>query len=111
MNRRLHVVIANAREVVNQFATDVGFVRKNPMRSIWGVHGHLMFDPARFIVETVSNWSGGSNYSASELVLDYREIQTISLPFSSPAGVPMAAASTGSGARHRAKVLQPVLRP
>jgi hypothetical protein len=56
-NRRLHVVIANAREVVHQFATDIGLVRKNPMRSIWGVHGHLTFDPARFIVETASNWS------------------------------------------------------
>ncbi|MCX5729285.1 MAG: hypothetical protein NTZ28_10695 [Nitrospirae bacterium] len=99
VNRRLHVVIANAREVVNQFATDVGFVRKNPMRSIWGVHGHLTFDPARFIVETASNWSGGSNYSASELVLDYREIQTVTMPFSSPAGVPMTAVSPGSGAQ------------
>ena len=97
-NRRLHVVIANAREVVNQFATDVGFVRKNPMRSIWGVHGHLTFDPDRFIVETASNWSGGSNYSASELVLDYREIHTVTTPLSSLAVVPMAAASTGSGA-------------
>jgi hypothetical protein len=99
VNRRLHVVIANAREVVNQFATDIGFVRKNPMRSIWGVHGHLTFDPTRFIVETASNWSGGSNYSASELVLDYREIHTVTTPFSSPAGIPMAAASPGSGAQ------------
>lgn len=99
VNRRLHVVIANAREVVNQFATDVGFVRKNPMRSIWGVHGHLTFDPARFIVETASNWSGGSNYSASELVLDYREIHTVTTPFSSLAAVPMAAVSPGSGAQ------------
>jgi hypothetical protein len=97
VNRRLHVVSANAREVVNQFATDVGFVRKNPMRSIWGVHGHLTFDPARFIVETTSNWSGGSNYSASELVLDYREIHTVTTPFSSPTAVPIAPASTGSG--------------
>ena len=97
-NRRLHVVIANAREVVNQFATDIGLVQRNPMRSIWGVHGHLTFDPDRFIVETVSNWSGGSNNSASELVLDYREIHTVTTPFSSPASVPMAAASTGSDA-------------
>ena len=97
VNRRLHVVIANAREVVNQFATDIGFVRKNPVRSIWGIHGHLTFDPAWFIVETTSNWSGGSNYSASELVLDYREIHTVTTPLSSPAAVPMAPASTGSG--------------
>ncbi len=33
-NRRLHVVIANDREVINQFATDIELVRKNPMRSI-----------------------------------------------------------------------------
>lgn len=97
-NRRLHMVIANAREVINQFATDIGLVRKNPMRSIWGVHGHLTFDPARFIVETASNWSGGSNNSASELVLDYREIHTVTTPFSSLAAVPMAVASTGSSA-------------
>ena len=97
-NRRLHVVIANAREVVHQFATDIGLVRKNPMRSIWGVHGHLTFDPARFIVETASNWSGGSNNSASELVLDYREIHTMTTPFSSLATVPMTVASTGSDA-------------
>ena len=67
------------------------------MRSIWGVHGHLTFDPARFIVETASNWSGGSNNPASELVLDYREIHTVTPLFSSPAAVPMAAASTGFG--------------
>jgi hypothetical protein len=97
-NRRLHVVIANVREIVHQFATDVGLVRKNPMRSIWGVHGYLTFDPARFIVETASNWSGGSNKPASELVLDYREIHTVTTPFSSLAAVPMAAASTGSDA-------------
>lgn len=76
-NRRLHVVIANAREIVDQFATDMGLVRKNPMRSIRGVHGHLTFDPARSIVDTTVNWSGGSNNSASELVLDYREIHTV----------------------------------
>jgi hypothetical protein len=97
LNRRLHIVIANAREVINQFATDIGLVQRNPMRSIWGVHGHLTFDPARFIVESTSNWSGGSNNSASELVLDYREIHTVTTPFSSPAAAPMAAASTGSG--------------
>ncbi len=69
------------------------------MRSIRGVHGHLTFDPARFIVETASNWSGGSNNSASERVLDYREIHTMPTPFfSSVAAVPMAVASTGSGA-------------
>jgi hypothetical protein len=98
-HRRLHVVIANAREVVNQFSTDIDLVRKNPMRSIWGVHGHLTFDPARFIVETTSNWSGGSNNSASELVLDYREIHTVAAPFfSSLASVPIAPDSPGSGA-------------
>lgn len=102
-NRRLHVVIANAREVINQFATDIGLVRKNPMRSIWGVHGHLTFDPARFIVETASNWSGGSNNPASELVLDYREIHTVTTLLSSPAAVPMAAASTGSGVSQAAR--------
>jgi len=96
-HRRLHVVIANAREVVNQFATDIGLVQRNPLRSIWGVHGHLTFDPARFIVETEANWSGGSNNSASELVLDYREIHMVTMPFSSPVVVPMAAASVGSG--------------
>jgi hypothetical protein len=94
----LHIVIANAREVINQFATDIGLVQKNPMRSIWGVHGHLTFDPARFIVESTSNWSGGSNNSASELVLDYREIHTVTTPFSSLTAVPVAAPSTGSGA-------------
>jgi hypothetical protein len=31
--------------------------------------------------------------------LDYREIHTVTTPFSSPAGVPMAAASPGSGAQ------------
>jgi hypothetical protein len=93
VNRQLPVVIANAREVVNQFATDIGFIRKNPMRSIWGVNGHLTFDPAWFIVETTSNWSGGSNYSASEFVLNYREIHTVTTPVSSPTVVPMAAAS------------------
>jgi len=67
------------------------------LRSIWGVHGHLTFDPARFIVETTSNWSGGSNYSASELVLDYREILTVTTPFSTPAAAPMAAVLPGSG--------------
>ena len=97
-NRRLHVVIANVREVINQFATDIELVRKNPMRSIWSVHGHLTFDPARFIVETTSNWSGGSSNSASELVLDYREIHTVTTPFSSLTAVPVAAPSTGSGA-------------
>jgi hypothetical protein len=96
MHRRLHVVIANDREVINQFATDIGLVRKNPMQSMRGVHGHLTFDPARFIVETTSNWSGGSNHSASELVLDYREIHTMTTPFSFPAAAPMAAASTGT---------------
>jgi hypothetical protein len=97
VNRRLHIVIANNREVINQFATDIGLVRKNPMRSMQGVHGHLTFDPARFIVETTSNWSGGSNHSASELVLDYREILTLTTPFSTPAAAPMAAALPSSG--------------
>jgi len=97
VHRRLHIAIANVREVINQFATDIGLVQKNPLRSIWGVHGHLTFDPARFIVETTSNWSGGSNYSASELVLDYREILTVTTPFSTPAAAPMAAALPGSG--------------
>jgi hypothetical protein len=83
-NRRLHVVVANAREIVNQFETDIGLVRSNPMRSISGVHGHLTFDPARFIVETGANWSGGSNNSASELVLDYREIHTVAPPLIAP---------------------------
>jgi hypothetical protein len=101
VHRRLHIAIANAREVINQFATDIGLVQKNPMRSIWGVHGHLTFDPARFIVETTSNWSGGSNHSASELVLDYREILTVTTPFSSPAAAPMAAASIGTTAAER----------
>jgi hypothetical protein len=96
-NRRLHVVIANAREVTNQLSTDIELVRKNPMRSIRGVHGHLTFDPARFIVEITTNWSGGSKSRASELVLDYREIHMVTTPFSSPAAVPIAAASTGSG--------------
>jgi hypothetical protein len=77
---RLHVVIANVRERVNQFATDIGLVRKNPMRSISGTHGRLTFDPSRFVEETTSNWSGGSNNSASELVLDYREIRTLTTP-------------------------------
>jgi hypothetical protein len=98
VNRRLHVVIANNREVINQFATDIGLVRKNPMRSMQGVHGHLTFDPARFIVETTSNWSGGSNNSASELVLDYREIHTMTTSFSSLTAAPLTAPSTGSGA-------------
>ena len=98
VHRRLHIVIANTREVINQFATDIGLVQKNPLRSIWGVHGHLTFDPARFIVETTSNWSGGSNYSASELVLDYREIHTVTTPFSSLTAAPLTAPSTGSGA-------------
>jgi hypothetical protein len=49
-------------------------------------------------METASKWSGGSNNSASELVLDYREIHTMPAPFSSLAAVPMAVASTGSGA-------------
>ena len=80
-NRRLHVVLANTREVVHQFATDLMLMRKYPMRSIRGVHGHLTFDPARFIVETASNWSGGSNNSASELVLDYREVHMVTTPF------------------------------
>jgi hypothetical protein len=96
VHRRLHIAIANAREVINQFATDIGLVQKNPMRSIWGVHGHLTFDPARFIVETTSNWSGGSNNSASELVLDYREILTVSTPFSSLTAAPITAPPTGS---------------
>jgi hypothetical protein len=100
-NRRLHVVMANAREVINQFATDIGLVRKNPMRSLRGLHGHLTFDPARFIVETTSNWLGGSNHSASELVLDYREIHTLTTPFSSPATAPIAAASTGTASAER----------
>jgi hypothetical protein len=74
------------------------------MRSIWGVHGHLTFDPARFIiVETVSNWSGGSNNSASELVLDYREIHTVITPFSFLATVHAAAASTGSFANQASR--------
>ena len=98
VNRRLHAVIANNRVVINQFATDIGLVRKNPMRSMWGIHGHLTFDPARFIVETTSNWSGGSNHSASELVLDYREIHTVTTPFSSLTAAPITAPSTGSGA-------------
>lgn len=96
-NRRLHVVIANAREVINQFAPDIGLVRKNPMRSIWGVHGHLTFDPSRFIVETTTNWSGSTNNSASELVLDYREIHSVTSTFSSMAAGPVAAYSSGSG--------------
>lgn len=83
-NRRLHVVLANTREVVHQFGTDVGLVRKNPLRSIQGLHGHLTFDPARFIAETTSNWSGGSNASAGELVLDYREIHTLTMPLFPP---------------------------
>ena len=98
VHRRLHIAIANAREVINQFATDIGLVQKNPMRSIWGVHGHLTFDPARFIVETTSNWSGGSNHSASELVLDYREILTVTTPFSTLTAAPITASSIGSGA-------------
>lgn len=97
-NRRLHEVLANTREVVHQFATDIMLVRKNPMRSIRGVHGHLTFGPARFIVETASNWSGGSNNSASELVLDYREIHTVTTPCLSLITVPMAAASADSWA-------------
>jgi hypothetical protein len=48
-------------------------------------------------VETAPNWSGGSNNPASELVLDYREIYTVTTPISSPATVPMAAVSTGFG--------------
>ena len=98
VHRRLHIAIANVREVINQFATDIGLLQKNPLRSIWGVHGHLTFDPARFIVETTSNWSGGSNYSASELVLDYREILTVTTPFSTLTAAPLTAPSTGSGA-------------
>jgi len=35
-NRRFYVVIANAREIVNEFATEIGLVRTNPMRSIRG---------------------------------------------------------------------------
>lgn len=103
VNRRLHIVIANTREVINQFATDIGLVRKNPMRSMWGVHGHLTFDPAQFIVETTFNWSGGSNSSASELVLDYRDIHTVTTTFSSLTAVPVAAPSTGSGASHTSR--------
>ena len=83
-NRRLHVVLANTREVVQQSAMDVGLVRENPMRSIHGLRGHLTFDPARFIVETTSNWSGSSHVSAGELVLDYREIHTWTTPLVSP---------------------------
>jgi len=92
-NRRLHVVVANTREVVHQSAMDVGLVRKNPMRSIHGLRGHLTFDPARFIVETTSNWSGGSNMSAGELVLDYREIHILTTPLVSP--TPAVSISTG----------------
>ena len=92
-NRRLHVVIANAREIVDQVATDIELVRKNPMRSIRGVHGHLTFDPARFIVETTANWSGGANNSASELVVDYREIHMVTAPLVAPMTTP----SSGTG--------------
>ena len=35
-NRRLHVVIANDREVINQFSTEIELLRKNPVRSIRG---------------------------------------------------------------------------
>jgi len=92
-NRRLHVVLANTREVVHQVATDVGLVRNNPLRSIHGLPGHLTFDPVRFIVETTSNWSGGSNVSAGELVLDYREIHTLITPLILP--TPTVSSNTG----------------
>jgi hypothetical protein len=102
----MHVVLANTREVVHQFATDIMLERKNPMRSIRGIHGHLTFDPARFIVETASNWSGGSNNAVSELVLHYREIHIVTTPFLSLAAVPMAEPRLTPGrVKYRVKVL------
>jgi hypothetical protein len=98
-NRRLHVVIANAREIVDQFATDIELARRNPMRSIRGVHGHLTFDPARFIVDTTANWSGGSNNSASELVVDYRAIHTMTTPLFAPSAAPSSSTGTSQAAR------------
>jgi hypothetical protein len=85
-DRRLHVVIANTREVVQQFSKDIELVRVNPLRSIRGMHGYLTFDPARFIADTRSNWAGSSNASASELVLDYREIHSLAAPLFPPPG-------------------------
>jgi hypothetical protein len=85
--------------MVDQFATEIGLVRKNPMRSIGGVHGHLTFDPARFIVETTANWSGGSNNSASELVVDYREIHMATAPLVAPMTTPSSGIGPSQVAR------------
>ena len=72
----LHVVLANYRERIHQYAVDINLVRKNPLRSVRGVNGRLTFNPAQFVTETTTNWAGHSNEPASEIALDHRGVQT-----------------------------------
>src|SRR5678815_4781950 len=44
-DRQLHIVLANCREKIHQYAEDIELVRKNPLRSVRGLNGRLTFDP------------------------------------------------------------------
>jgi hypothetical protein len=95
-DRHLHVVLANYREKIHQYAVDIDLVRKNPLRSVRGVNGRLTFDPVQFITETTTNWSGHSNDPASEIALDHRGIETYVLQLTQSATT-HAATATKSG--------------
>jgi hypothetical protein len=67
--RRLHMILANHREPVS---TSMEEIRRSPFRPLRALRGGLTFDPPLYIVNTQTNWLGGtSGAAASELVLDY----------------------------------------
>ena len=95
--RQLHVVLANYREIIHEYAVDIELVRKNPFRSLRGLNGHLRFDPAQFVTDTTTNWSGHSDVPASEIALDYRGVHDYVTQLTPSATPRAAAAPTGPG--------------
>ena len=68
---KLHLVIANHRLALAENSEELSRVRANPLHSVQGSGGALVFDLPRFVIGTKANWSGGHRASASELILDH----------------------------------------
>lgn len=68
---KLHLVIANHRLALAENSEELARVRANPLHSVQGSGGALVFDLPRFVIGTKANWSGGHRASASELILDH----------------------------------------
>jgi len=96
--RRLHIVLANHRELLRP--EEVQAALTNPIRPVRHMGSSLTFDPVRFVASSGATWMGGSTgSSASEMILDYKAFLASLKPAGTFGSVPMQPQAGGADMR------------